>query len=137
MGSASHMSEVSQLGDEPFVSLTTFRRNGEGVATPVWVARDGDALIVLTPAESHKVGRIRRDPHVRLAPSTRTGKLRTGGPLVDGTAAVITDSRASSGASTASNTGSSWPSNVSLPAARNRGSSSASRRPLNPEPGRG
>ena len=91
MGSASRMSELSQLGDEPFVSLTTFRRTGEGVATTVWVARDGDALIVLTPAESHKVGRIRRDPHVRLGPSTRTGKIKKGGPLVDGTAVVIAE----------------------------------------------
>ena len=85
------MSELSRLADEPFVSLTTFRRNGEGVATPVWVARDGDALIVLTPEESYKVGRVRADPRVRLAPSTRTGRVKDGGPLVDGTAAVIAD----------------------------------------------
>lgn len=57
----------------------------------MWVARDGDALIVLTPEESYKVGRIRRDPHVRLAPSTRTGRVKDGGPLVNGTAAVIAD----------------------------------------------
>ena len=87
----SEPSPLSQLGNQPFVSLTTFRRSGEGVPTPVWVARDGDALIVLTPEESHKVGRIRRDPHVRLAPSTRTGRVKDGGPLVDGTAAVVAD----------------------------------------------
>jgi PPOX class probable F420-dependent enzyme len=87
----SEPSSLSQLGNEPFVSLTTFRRSGEGVPTPVWVARDGDALIVLTPEESHKVGRIRRDPHVRLEPSTRTGRVKGGGPLIDGTAAVIAD----------------------------------------------
>jgi PPOX class probable F420-dependent enzyme len=87
----SESSPLSQLGNEPFVSLTTFRRSGEGVPTPVWVARDGDALIVLTPEESHKVGRVRRDPHVRLVPCTRTGRVKDGGPLVDGTAAVIAD----------------------------------------------
>jgi hypothetical protein len=87
----SEPSPLSQLGNQPFVSLTTFRRSGEGVPTPVWVARDGDALIVLTPEESYKVGRIRRDPHVRLAPSTRTGRVKDGGPLVNGTAAVIAD----------------------------------------------
>ena len=87
----SEPSPLSQLGNEPFVSLTTFRRSGEGVPTPVWVARDGDALIVLTPEESHKVGRVRRDPHIRLAPSCRTGRVKDGGPLVDGTAAVVAD----------------------------------------------
>lgn len=85
------MSELGQLGNESFVSLTTFRRNGEGVATPVWVARDGDALIVLTPEESYKVGRVRRDPRVRLVPSTRTGRVKDGGPLLEGTAEVVAD----------------------------------------------
>lgn len=39
------------LADEAFVSLTTFRRSGEGVATPVWVIADpdGDGLVVMTP----------------------------------------------------------------------------------------
>jgi uncharacterized protein len=85
------MSELGRLGNEPFVSLTTFRRNGEGVATPVWVARDGDALVVLTPEESYKVGRVRADPRVRLVPSTRTGRVKDGGPLVEGTAEVVAD----------------------------------------------
>ena len=85
------MSELDRLGNESFVSLTTFRRNGEGVATPVWAARDGDALIVLTPEESYKVGRVRADPRVRLAPSTRTGRVKDAGPLVEGTAEVVAD----------------------------------------------
>lgn len=33
------------LGDERFVSLTTFRRTGERVSTPVWIARDQDTLV--------------------------------------------------------------------------------------------
>ncbi len=85
------MSELSRLADEPFVSLTTFRRNGEGVATPVWVAQDGDALIVLTPEESYKVGRVRADPHVRLVPSTRTGRVKDGRPPVEATAQIVAD----------------------------------------------
>ena len=85
------MSELGRVGNESFVSLTTFRRNGEGVPTPVWVALDGEALIVLTPEESYKVGRVRADPRVRLAPSTRTGRVKDGGPLVEGTAEVVTD----------------------------------------------
>jgi PPOX class probable F420-dependent enzyme len=85
------MSELGRLADESFVSLTTFRRNGEGVATTVWVAADGDALIVLTPEKSYKVGRVRNDPRVQLTPSTRTGRVKDGGPVVDGIAAVIAD----------------------------------------------
>ena len=85
------MSQLGQLADERFVSLTTYRRSGQGVATPVWVARDGDALIVLPPEESHKVGRIRRDPRGQLAPSTRSGRIKENAPQADGTAHVVTD----------------------------------------------
>jgi PPOX class probable F420-dependent enzyme len=85
------MSDLDQLAGERFVSLTTYRRNGAGVATPVWVARDGDALIVLTPEASYKVGRIRHDPRVQLVPSTRTGRVKDTGPAIDGTATVVAD----------------------------------------------
>ena len=62
------------LGDENFVLLTTFRKSGVGVATPVWVARDGDALLVITPDDTGKVKRLRNNMRVQLQPSTRFGK---------------------------------------------------------------
>ena len=66
------------LVEERFVSLTTFRRTGEPVSTPVWVGRDGDALVVLTPAESGKVKRLRHDPRVELRPCGRFGAVADG-----------------------------------------------------------
>ena len=42
---------LAALGDEKFVSLTTFRRSGVGVPTPVWIGREGDALSVLSDRE--------------------------------------------------------------------------------------
>ena len=45
--------------------------------TPVWVARDGDALVVTTPAGSGKVKRLRHNPHVELVPCSRRGRVRT------------------------------------------------------------
>ena len=41
-------SAFAALGDEQFLSLTTFRKSGERVSTPVWIGRDGDALMVTT-----------------------------------------------------------------------------------------
>jgi hypothetical protein len=38
------------LSDHRFVALTTFRRSGAPVSTPVSVGRDGESLVVLTPA---------------------------------------------------------------------------------------
>lgn len=82
-------STLESLAAEPFVSLTTFRRSGEQVATPVWVARDGDALVVTTPAGSGKVKRLRHDPRVLLQPCGRRGALKEGSTEVAGTAAIL------------------------------------------------
>ena len=43
---------LTALGDERFISLTTFLRSGNAVSTPVWIARDGDVLAVTTRAGS-------------------------------------------------------------------------------------
>ncbi|HEY0937875.1 MAG TPA: PPOX class F420-dependent oxidoreductase [Trebonia sp.] len=74
-----------------FVSLTTFRRSGEAVSAPVWIGQDGDALIVLTPAETGKVKRLRNDPRVQLRPCSRTGRVAGGAACVAGTAEILDD----------------------------------------------
>jgi uncharacterized protein len=63
-----------------YLSLTSFRRDGTGVATPVWFVEADGRLLVETDAGSYKVRRIRRDPLVTVAPCTATGRLR-GTPL--------------------------------------------------------
>lgn len=77
------------LGTETYVSLTTFKRDGTPVSTPVWVARDDGQLLVHTAAQSWKVKRIRRDKHVRVAACGYNGKVH--GETFDGEAAILTD----------------------------------------------
>jgi PPOX class probable F420-dependent enzyme len=79
------------LGDESFVSLTTFRKSGVGVSTPVWVARDGDALVVTTPQESGKVKRLRNSGRVELRPCSRMGKVADDAVPVTGVATIHVD----------------------------------------------
>ena len=85
------MTAAASLGDARFVSLTTFRRTGEPVATPVWVARDGEELLVLTPRGSGKVRRLRADPRVELRRCGRFGAVVAGAPTVRGAAQVVDD----------------------------------------------
>lgn len=66
------------LEDHSYLSLTTYRKSGERVSTPVWFARAGDALYVFTDVESGKVKRIRNDPRVSLAPCDMRGRVRGG-----------------------------------------------------------
>ena len=72
-----------------FILLTTFRASGEPVATPVWVGRDGDALVVLTPAASGKVKRLRKNARVLVQPCGRFGAPRDGAPALAATARIL------------------------------------------------
>jgi uncharacterized protein len=60
-----------------YLSVTSFKRDGTGVATPVWFVSDGRRLFALTDLHSAKVRRIRRDPHVLVASCRPDGKLRS------------------------------------------------------------
>lgn len=82
---------METLARQRFVALTTFRRNGEGVPTPMWIGRDGTDLFVWTHADSWKVKRVRNDPRVTLAPSSRIGKVRDGVVPVSGSAVIDAD----------------------------------------------
>jgi PPOX class probable F420-dependent enzyme len=84
-------SAFAALGEEQFLSLTTFRKSGERVSTPMWVAQDGDALIMFTPQASGKVKRLRNSLRVELRPSNRRGRVKDGVELDAGVAEVLTD----------------------------------------------
>jgi PPOX class probable F420-dependent enzyme len=66
-------STVERLGDEQYLLVTTFRRDGTPVPTPVWVVREDDALLVWTAATSAKVKRIGRNGSVTVAPCNVRG----------------------------------------------------------------
>lgn len=65
----------ARLAHARCISLTTFRRDGSPVATPVWFVSDSDRLLIWTFADRGKVKRIRRDPHVTVAPCAATARL--------------------------------------------------------------
>jgi len=83
---------VSAAGDldrHRYISLSTFRRNGAEVATPVWFAASGAKLYVFTMADSGKVKRLRHTPRVRVAPSDARGRLKAA--WQPATARIITE----------------------------------------------
>jgi PPOX class probable F420-dependent enzyme len=81
--------DFPDLADQRFVSLTTFRKTGERVSTAVWICRDTVVLLVLTPAESGKVKRLRQDGRVELLPCNRWGAVRDDAPRFSATASII------------------------------------------------
>jgi PPOX class probable F420-dependent enzyme len=77
------------LEGEQYISLTTLRKHGAAVATPVWFAAQGDRLYLYTDANAGKVKRIRAHPRVTVAPCTAKGDVT--GPTIVATARIITD----------------------------------------------
>jgi len=78
------------ISDEKYVVLTTFRRNGDAVATPVWIVglSYGTAGFT-TEIDSGKVKRIRNNPSVTLQACGIRGKVHPGAPVVHATAEVL------------------------------------------------
>lgn len=76
------------LNTEQYVNLTTFRKNGDGVPTPVWFVRDGDKLFIYTQANSGKVKRIRNNAQVTLAACNVRGEAH--GELLNAHARILT-----------------------------------------------
>lgn len=64
-----------QVAGQKYISLKTFRKNGAGVATPVWFGEAGDKLYVMTRSDMGKTKRIRNNPQVRVAPCTIRGTV--------------------------------------------------------------
>ncbi len=77
------------ISDEKYVLLTTFRKSGEAVATPVWIAPlpDGGAGFT-TESKAGKVKRIRATPRVTLQPCSVSGKVTPDSAVVEATASV-------------------------------------------------
>ncbi|HLY50187.1 MAG TPA: PPOX class F420-dependent oxidoreductase [Solirubrobacteraceae bacterium] len=59
-----------------YLSVTSFKRDGTAVATPVWFVSDGERLFAFTDLRSAKVRRIHHNPHVLVASCRPDGKLR-------------------------------------------------------------
>jgi len=66
-----------------YLNLETFKKNGDGVKTPVWFAADptasldssGAKIYTYTIGVSGKVKRIRNNPRVKIAPCDMRGKV--------------------------------------------------------------
>jgi hypothetical protein len=69
--------QFSDIGDPTYIALETFRKNGEGVVTPVWVTPENGNLYVWTVGDSWKVKRIRNNPQVRIAVSDARGNPKS------------------------------------------------------------
>jgi PPOX class probable F420-dependent enzyme len=64
-----------EIQGHAYISLTTYRKNGDAVRTPVWFGEDQSKLYVMTRGDAGKAKRIRNNPQVQIAPCTIRGKI--------------------------------------------------------------
>ena len=77
----------SHLAGKKYLSLASFRKNGEAVRTPLWFAEENGKLYFMTRDDSWKYKRIRNNPRVVVAPCTARGRVT--GPEVEAKARVL------------------------------------------------
>jgi len=79
--------KLANFDDQKYISLETFKKNGQGVKTPVWFVLHENAFYAYTEADSWKVKRIRNNPRVRVAVCNFRGDIK--GPWLDATASLV------------------------------------------------
>lgn len=80
-------SAVESIAAARCISLTTFKRDGTAVSTPIWFNVIDGKILVTTEAGAWKVKRIANNPRVEFATCTQRGKVT--GPVFGGTARVL------------------------------------------------
>ena len=78
---------LTQLKKGSHINIKTFRKNGEGAATPVWFVEDKDKFYICTGGATYKVKRIRNNPEVQIAASDASGNLK--GEYFEGKARIL------------------------------------------------
>src|ERR1039458_9644108 len=79
------------LSDEKYMLLTTFRRDGTGVKTPVWVVPQADdTLGFWTSSGSGKAKRLAHNDRVTVQPCDARGRVKGDAPVREGTAKLVT-----------------------------------------------
>ena len=81
------MSTLSSLKDTKTVLLTTYKRDGTPVGTPVSIAFDGDRAFFRSYDKAWKTKRLRNNPNVEVAPATVKGTPT--GPALEARATLL------------------------------------------------
>jgi uncharacterized protein len=86
------MSYLAPVRSSKTILLTTYKRDGTAVGTPVSIAFDGDRAFFRTYDRAGKARRLRNNPRVLVAPSTLRGQVT--GPAVQARATLLDGAQA-------------------------------------------
>jgi PPOX class probable F420-dependent enzyme len=81
------LNPFANVAGKKYLSLASFRKNGQTVRTPLWFAEQNGKLYFMTRDDSWKYKRIGNNPRVLVAPCTIRGRII--GPDVKGRARAL------------------------------------------------
>jgi len=68
--------KLGQFEGQKYLSLESYRKNGQSVRTPLWFVHDNGVLYFYTEADSFKVKRLQNNPKGRIAPCDIRGNVK-------------------------------------------------------------
>jgi PPOX class probable F420-dependent enzyme len=81
---------MAELDDARYILLTTFKRDGTGVSSPVWISGSAGTYTFTTGHRAWKTRRLLNDPAVEVQACGLRGRVKPGAALYRGTGEVLT-----------------------------------------------
>lgn len=85
------MLSLDEIKLKKYISLETYRKNGQSVKSPVWFVIENDLLYVITRSQTGKVKRLKNNLQVKFALCTIKGKVT--GEWISGTAKILDENQ--------------------------------------------
>ena len=80
--------------DGKYISLITYKKSGDPIATQVWFVEEDEKLYIVTLQGRYKFKRIKTNPNVKIAAASMRGKPK--GEYFDGIARVLSEAESQS-----------------------------------------
>ena len=85
------MRYLEEIESEKYISVETYRKNGDPVRTPVWFTIKNNQIFVVTRDQTGKVKRLKNNTQVKIATCTIKGKIK--GKWVSGVAEILDEEK--------------------------------------------
>jgi uncharacterized protein len=85
---------MAELEDARYILLTTFKRDGSAVSTPVWITGSAGTYMFTTGDRAWKTRRLLNNPAVQVQACGIRGGIKPGATLYRGSGEVLTTAEA-------------------------------------------
>ncbi len=85
------MKFLEEIESEKYISVETYRKNGDPVKTPVWFTIKNNQIFVVTRDQTGKVKRLKNNTQVKIATCSIKGEIK--GKWVSGVAEILDDEK--------------------------------------------